>query len=123
MHIHVLTACAAGVLCMAEAWSTSLSLHSLQPSREVQTVLPMKGDKDVKRWERIDDVIMGGKSSSQMEGSATGATWSGELVMEGGGFCGTRRKVGPSPARMTNRLAHCMSQPLVDCRFSVTAGR
>ena len=45
----------------------------------------------------LDDVIMGGRSSSAMERTSTnvgsagdGATWTGEVVETGGGFCGAR---------------------------------
>ena len=49
---------------------------------------------------RLDDVIMGGQSSSSMrqEGipgsGSTYAVWEGELVHTGGGFCGTRTAPG-----------------------------
>ena len=43
-------------------------------------------------WQRLDDVIMGGQSSSGLQVSSEGASavWSGELITEGGGFCGAR---------------------------------
>ena len=56
-------------------------------------MLPLSSARDIGKWERLDDVIMGGQSSSRLEASTTGAVWSGELILEGGGFCGTRRKV------------------------------
>ncbi|KAG5179544.1 NADH:ubiquinone oxidoreductase complex I [Tribonema minus] len=43
-------------------------------------------------WAPLDDVIMGGKSSSAWDAAAGDrdfARWSGELVTDGGGFCGT----------------------------------
>ena len=49
---------------------------------------------------RLDDVIMGGQSSSGMRqagvpgSGATYAVWEGELVHTGGGFCGTRTAPG-----------------------------
>ena len=60
-----------------------------------KVVIPLRSDRDVGNWERIDDVIMGGKSSSnlRLEGGQT-AVWSGNLNVDGGGFCGTRNKVG-----------------------------
>ena len=61
-------------------------------SRTVMDVLPMKSAEDLAKWQRLDDVIMGGKSSSGLEvsSSGTGAVWKGDLVVEGGGFCGAR---------------------------------
>lgn len=45
-------------------------------------------------WQRLDDVIMGGKSDSALavaaEDSDASAVWRGELITEGGGFCGAR---------------------------------
>lgn len=47
------------------------------------------------RWERLDDVIMGGQSSSTLKATEDGAAlFSGDLIIEGGGFCGARTKVG-----------------------------
>ena len=62
-------------------------------------VLPMRSAEDVARWERLDDVIMGGQSSSGLEAAAdgSGAVWRGELVVEGGGFCGARAGVRRHP--------------------------
>lgn len=53
----------------------------------------MKTAKETRRWDRLDDVIMGGQSSSGLEASTSGTVWSGDLILEGGGFCGTRIKV------------------------------
>ena len=59
-----------------------------------ELVIPL-AEKDLANWEKIDDVIMGGKSSSSMQaGSNQTAVWSGNLNTDGGGFCGTRNKVG-----------------------------
>lgn len=57
-----------------------------------RVVLPMQDAKDLERWQKLDDVIMGGNSDSSLTLSDTsnGFTWSGELVVEGGGFCGQR---------------------------------
>ena len=41
-------------------------------------------------WERIDDVVMGGVSSSKIIVSDKGAEWRGIVRTDGGGFCGTR---------------------------------
>lgn len=55
----------------------------------------MKTVTDLGQWQRLDDVIMGGNSSSLLERKQdnTGAVWRGELVVEGGGFCGARSEV------------------------------
>ena len=45
------------------------------------------------RWERIDDVIMGGISTSQIvdgSGNPDAVAWCGIVREEGGGFCGQR---------------------------------
>jgi len=57
-----------------------------------EDILPMKTAEDLEKWQRLDDVIMGGKSSSGLEllPDGTGAVWKGELIVEGGGFCGAR---------------------------------
>lgn len=55
-------------------------------------------------WESLDDVIMGGRSSSawqkgvgggvlEQQSGKTFGRWAGTLVTEGGGFCGTVVKV------------------------------
>eukprot|EP00887_Chlorella_sp_A99_P002649 scaffold6.g2649.t1 len=55
-------------------------------------ILAMRSAEDVAKWERLDDVIMGGQSSSGLAPAAdgSGAVWTGDLIVEGGGFCGTR---------------------------------
>lgn len=51
--------------------------------------------RDLQQWSRLDDVIMGGSSSSgwqEVDWAGEGRTfarWTGELVTTGGGFCGT----------------------------------
>ena len=44
-------------------------------------------------WERIDDVVMGGVSSSKIVVGEGGAEWKGIVRTDGGGFCGTRTAV------------------------------
>lgn len=62
---------------------------------QLETVLSMGSAADLERWQRLDDVIMGGQSSSSLAISDDGqsATFSGTLVLEGGGFCGARTTV------------------------------
>lgn len=50
----------------------------------------MRSAEDLAAWGRLDDVIMGGRSSSGLAPADGGAAWSGELITDGGGFCGTR---------------------------------
>jgi len=71
-------------------------------------VVPMGTAADLARWDRLDDVIMGGASSSALLSAAADdavaapqppgvAAWRGDLVYEGGGFCGQRtQKLGVS---------------------------
>jgi hypothetical protein len=51
-----------------------------------------KSQRNLSSWRRLDDVIMGGRSSSQWtEENSDGklCRWKGQLVTTGGGFCGT----------------------------------
>jgi hypothetical protein len=59
---------------------------------ETTVVIPMNDAKDLERWQKLDDVIMGGNSSSllSLNDTSPGFAWKGELVVEGGGFCGAR---------------------------------
>ena len=43
--------------------------------------------QDMEAWERLDDVIMGGSSSSSLRAleDGSGAVWSGDLIVEVGG--------------------------------------
>ena len=63
--------------------------------RKLTTVLSMGSEQDISKWERLDDVIMGGQSSSSLKVIEDEvALFSGNLILEGGGFCGARTKVG-----------------------------
>lgn len=55
-------------------------------------VMPFQSASDLEGWQKLDDVIMGGNSDSalSLSNSGNGFTWSGKLVLEGGGFCGAR---------------------------------
>jgi hypothetical protein len=50
-------------------------------------VLPMTNAEELTTWEKLDDVIMGGSSSSGLEPSedGKGAVWKGDLIVEVGG--------------------------------------
>ena len=69
-------------------------MHAVQSGIEKKQVIPMGTEKEIKKWERLDDVIMGGQSESGLKlGEAGTAVWQGVLRVEGGGFCGARAKV------------------------------
>jgi len=76
------------------ALAAVLPKHLKKAQMVVKDVLPMVTEEDLAKWERMDDVIMGGISSSSFElledGGVKGATWKGDLIMDGGGFCGCR---------------------------------
>ncbi|KAG2445282.1 hypothetical protein HYH02_008749 [Chlamydomonas schloesseri] len=79
-------------------------LPELLPKKTQRTsrlVLPMRTAEELAVWNKLDDVIMGGASDSGLEpiteaerealGAADGGcVWRGKLIVEGGGFCGTR---------------------------------
>lgn len=80
-----------------KALASILPKHLKKQQVEVKDILPMVTNEDLTAWDKMDDVIMGGNSSSGMvpldEGvGVAGAAWSGDLIVEGGGFCGTRTK-------------------------------
>ncbi|KAL4457749.1 hypothetical protein ABPG75_012614 [Micractinium tetrahymenae] len=60
--------------------------------RSVEDVLSMRSAEDIAKWQRLDDVIMGGQSESGLAPAedGSGAVWTGDLIIEGGGFCGAR---------------------------------
>lgn len=58
-------------------------------------------------WERIDDVIMGGVSSSRLvmaNDEAGGVLFEGRLREQGGGFCGQRMKLLAEPLDLSAAL-------------------
>lgn len=66
---------------------------------EVKPIIDFnKGKRNLKQWSKIDDVIMGGKSSSgwnEVSWNGEGDSfcrYSGDLITDGGGFCGTTVK-------------------------------
>ena len=70
---------------------------SSRSTNKLEDILSMNSAEDLEKWQRLDDVIMGGKSSSGLElnSEGTGATWKGQLIVEGGGFCGARTFPAP----------------------------
>ena len=57
----------------------------------------------VDAWERIDDVIMGGVSSSRLVEGEDCAVFEGTLREEGGGFCGQRLKLLATPLDLSSQ--------------------
>jgi len=68
-----------------------LSMSSLTSPKE-KMIFAFKKKEEVENFQRLDDVIMGGKSESSWKKHKKFATWTGKLIEEGGGFCGTRAK-------------------------------
>ena len=60
-------------------------------------------------WERIDDVVMGGVSSSKIVVGDGGAEWRGIVRTDGGGFCGTAHG---GESRRTRLTSTCLDAPL-----------
>ncbi|KAL3135711.1 hypothetical protein ABBQ38_006182 [Trebouxia sp. C0009 RCD-2024] len=101
---------AEGVSNIAQAAKQFLLQRSFQP--ETQNVISMRSKEDLEAWEKLDDTIMGGKSGSFLQTAKEvqgfqgeysndskgsyefeGAVWRGDLITEGGGFCGARTKM------------------------------
>ena len=84
--------------------------QALAPERLVRTKVASLNEGG---FAPLDDVIMGGRSRSAMERTSTnvgsagdGATWAGEVVEEGGGFCGARS--GPLGLDLADRDGLCV---------------
>ena len=77
-----------GVAAIAEAAAAFIP----KQSKSSKVVLSMQEGKDLEKWQKLDDVIMGGNSDSNLKlnESSDGFAWTGELIVEGGGFCGQR---------------------------------
>jgi len=56
---------------------------------------------DVEKFERIDDVIMGGVSKSSLTLGAGSAVWRGLVRTDGGGFCGQRTRPFERPLNLS----------------------
>lgn len=77
-------------------------------------VFDFRDDKTVDQFERIDDSIMGGISTSSVKNvdGENYASWSGILRLDGGGFCGMRTLPFKSPLNATG-----YDGVYVKCRF------
>ncbi|KAG1657278.1 hypothetical protein FOA52_005472 [Chlamydomonas sp. UWO 241] len=94
----------------AAALAAAIQKHLPKGAAEsVRDVLPMASAEDLEKWERMDDVIMGGQSASSFElfeeGGVRGATWKGDLITVGGGFCGARTVTLPNDLSACDGLA------------------
>lgn len=85
-----------GCLNIINAYQTYLSNNQVDSNSDSDNVMVIdlqESTKDLSQWRRVDDVIMGGKSSSQWsttDGQENDfARWSGTTNTNGGGFCGT----------------------------------
>lgn len=74
------------------AIATAASKYVPKQGKVSTIVMPFQSSSDLEAWQKLDDVIMGGNSDSvlSLSESGDGFTWSGKLVLEGGGFCGAR---------------------------------
>lgn len=77
-----------GVKNIAEAVKRFIPEDDMAPKQ----ILGMTSEEDVAKWERLDDVIMGGQSESKvaLAEDGSGMVFSGQVIVEGGGFCGHR---------------------------------
>jgi len=94
----------------------SLARKSFPEAQEkLATLLPLESEEDLQQWERLDDVIMGGSSASGWTWSLAtrderrkqggSAVWSGTLITQGGGFCGTRTRALAAQAKECDGIA------------------
>lgn len=62
----------------------AMDRHMSKQQRNIKEILVMRSDKDLQAWERLDDVIMGGSSSSGLAVAEDGGgvTWKGDLIVE-----------------------------------------
>lgn len=99
--------------------SSSIPLDGSSTTKVTETLFdfssPDKKKESVESFERIDDAIMGGISTSvlrDVEGENY-ASWSGVCRTEGGGFCGCRSKAFFDPINVT------LSDGIfIDCRLA-----
>eukprot|EP00889_Picochlorum_renovo_P000282 jgi/Picre1/27312/NNA_000281.t1 len=79
---------ATGAVLGVEAIAAAAAKFVPKQKQEDVMVIPMASEKDLERWQKLDDVIMGGNSDSvlALNERSTGFTWSGKLVVEGGDF-------------------------------------
>ena len=93
-HAHLSGIVTSGEKVLMSSWLTWYQGGTAVQDRKATTVVSMGSEQDIGRWERLDDVIMGGQSSSTLRATEDGAAlFSGDLILEGGGFCGARTKV------------------------------
>merc|ERR1719163_387790 len=79
---------------------------------------PILTSTTVDAWERIDDVIMGGVSSSRLGTEGDAVVFEGTLREEGGGFCGQRLKLLSTPLDLSQQEG-----VYIDCEADADAER
>jgi hypothetical protein len=78
----------------------STTTAAYEQERELTPIFPFDAAPEATAalWERIDDVVMGGVSSSKIVTSDdAGAEWRGIVRTDGGGFCGARTAALEAP--------------------------
>ena len=82
--------------------------------------MPILTSETVDAWERIDDVIMGGVSSSRLvaDSDEPCVLFEGTLREEGGGFCGQRLKLLSTPLDLSQQEGL-----YIDCEADADAER
>ena len=88
------------------ARSTSRSVLPLAAASVAVAEVPLLTSSNLDAWERIDDVIMGGVSSSQLVADGDAVSFEGTLREEGGGFCGQRLKLLTEPLDLSAQAHH-----------------
>ena len=88
------------------ARSSSRSVLPLAAASVAVAEVPLLTSSNLDAWERIDDVIMGGVSSSQLVADGDAVSFEGTLREEGGGFCGQRLKLLTEPLDLSAQAHH-----------------
>ena len=93
------------------------------PAVQTQPLFAFSGaaiEDAIAKWERIDDVIMGGVSNSRLVSAPGGecAYFEGRLRELGGGFCGQRMRLLSSPLDLSSQAG-----VYLDCEADADAPR
>ena len=78
------------------------NLRAPPPFNSLAPLYDFSNTATVDAWERIDDVIMGGVSSSRLVPESSSTLFEGRLRSEGGGFCGQRMKLLAEPIDLSS---------------------
>jgi len=95
--------------------SRSTSQVTMQADEAANVLFDFAGNRSeaaIDAWERIDDVIMGGISSSRLvlSSDGSGAIFEGRIRSDGGGFCGQRMRLLSEPLDLSKS-----SGMFIDC--------